>query len=124
MKTKLTKAQKRLQKVKEFLGTLNCEHIDLPYFTDEDTNSFDDLRDAIESGNGFNVEVIYYSRAIEYLKENDASLKESLGLAAEMGFTPENLSSEILASLLATQNARQQFEELESEITNFFESLD
>ena len=123
MKTKLTKAEKRLQKVKEFLGTLNCEDIDLPYFADEDVNSFDELRDKIEDNRGFDVEIIYYSNAIEYLKNNDASLRESLGLAAEMGFTPDNLSSEILAGLLATQNARKQFNELENEITEFFDSL-
>src|SRR3990167_9667183 len=105
----------RLNKIKEFLGTLKSE-IDLPYFADEDQQNFDDLRDAIEDGNGFDIEIIYYSVAIEYLKNNDASLRESLGIASDIGCEVKNLSSETLASLLASQNSRSEFEELESEI--------
>ena len=58
--------------------------------------------DLFESG-FFDVEIIYYSKAIEYLKEHDASLNESLEIAAEMGFTLENLNSETLASLHASR---------------------
>jgi hypothetical protein len=112
----------RLERMKEFYSTLKSE-IDLPYFADEDHQSADDLREAIEDGSGFDIEIIYYSRAIEYLRDNDASLKESLSIAAELGYTPDNLSSEILASLLASQNARTEFEEITSEIDDFFEEL-
>ena len=45
-------------------------------------------------------DIIYHYNAIEYLKENDASLQESLGIAAEFGFLLENLTSETLATLL------------------------
>ena len=112
----------REEKMKEFYKTLKSE-IDLPYFADKDHENFEDLRDAIENGNGFDIEIIYYSNAIEYLKENDNSLRESLAIADECGFEVKNLSSETLASLLASRNARDEFDELESEITEFFEQL-
>lgn len=112
----------RLEKMQEFYSTLNCE-IDLPYFADESHESFDDLRDAIEDGGGFDVEIIYYSRAMEYLTNCDNSLCESLAIAQEMGYEPKDLSSEVLASLLASQHAREEFEELEGEISTFFDEL-
>ena len=114
--------QSKFDKFKAFLGTLNSE-IDLPYFVDEDTQTFEDLREAIENGGGFDIEIIYYSRAIEYLQNNDASLRESLSIAADLGYEVSNLSSETLASLLASQNARSEFEDLESEISTFLDEL-
>jgi hypothetical protein len=65
-----------------------------------DTNQiFDELQD-----NGyFQEEIIYYHKAMEYLKEHDTSLNESLELAAEMAFNVENLNSETLASLHASR---------------------
>lgn len=116
------KNETRIEKIKAFLGTLKSE-IDLPYFADEDHQNFDDLQQAIEDGNGFDIEIIYYSNAIEYLRDNDASLRESLELAADMGYEVKNLNSEILASLLASQNSRSEFAELETEINDFFEKL-
>tara|TARA_R110000868_G_scaffold380013_1_gene646003 strand:- start:96 stop:485 length:390 start_codon:yes stop_codon:yes gene_type:complete len=116
------KTENKLDKLKTFLGTLNSE-IDLPYFADEDTQTFEDLREAIENGGGFDIEIIYYSRAIEYLQNNDASLRESLSIAADLGYEVSNLSSEVLASLLASQNARSEFEDLESEISTFLDEL-
>lgn len=114
----------QFESYKAFLNTLDIDNVDLPYFANEDHASADDLYNAIEDGNGFDVEIIYYSRAIDYLKENDESLRESLSLAHEMGYTPENLNSEILASLLASQKARKDFEALRSEIDDFFSSLE
>jgi hypothetical protein len=117
-----TETATKLDRLKTFLGTLKSE-IDLPYFADEDTQTFEDLRGAIDNGGGFDIEIIYYSRAIEYLKENDSSLRESLSIAAELGYEVSNLNSEVLASLLASQNARSEFEELESEISTFLDEL-
>lgn len=51
-------------------------------------------------------EIIYYASAMDYLKENDNSLTESLEIAHDMGFTLDNLNSEKLASILASQNNR------------------
>jgi hypothetical protein len=85
--------------------------------------SFDDIVSQLDDNNPFDVEIIYYSRAMEYLTENDTSLKESLEIADEMGFSPRDLSSETLASLLASRLERDKFYEYKSEIEEFFESL-
>ena len=91
----------------EYLGEDATEFLSLPdELEDYDTNQiFEELHD-----NGFfTVEIIYYSKAIEYLKENDCSLNESLELASEMGFTFEHLNSEALASLHASRNRENDF---------------
>ena len=49
-------------------------------------------------------ETIYYSDAIDYLKENDRTLTESLELAKNAWYDLENLNSCILATLLKTEN--------------------
>lgn len=115
-------------RIYNFLSKLNCDicitdYVDIDNIKINDNNVYDNIYQEIEDGNGFNVDIIYYSNAIEYLSNNDASLNESLSIAAEYGYTPENLNSEILASLLASQNAREQFNELETEINDFFEEL-
>ena len=114
-------------KIENFLRELNTE-VDVLYFVDIDNidfeNAFDSIRDMVEDHNGLDFDVIYYSNAIDYLSENDPSLNESLGLAHEMGYTAENLDSEILASLLKTEIVRNDFYELEDEINNFFEELE
>ena len=48
---------------------------------------------------------------MEYLKEHDNSLNESLEIASEYGYNTENLNSELLASLLASRNKQQDFNE-------------
>ena len=112
----------RLEKMKEFYKTLKTE-IDLPYFADEDHQSFYDLREAIEDGNGFDGEIIYYSRAMKYLTENDPSLNRSLEIADQLGYQPKDLNSEVLASLLNGELIREEFDALKSEIDDFFEEL-
>ena len=98
--------------------------IDLVYFYNENIESFDEFRYAIEDGGGFNVDIIYYAKAIEYLAENDPSLMEAIEIASDMGYETQNINSELLASLLASQNARVQFEELEDEFTELFGSFE
>ena len=88
------------------------------------TDAFNSIYDMIEENDGFNCEVIYYSNAIKYLQENDPSLKESFEIASELGYETKNLDSEILASLLKSQNVRDEFLELRDEINEFFESLE
>ena len=88
------------------------------------TDAFNSIYDMIEENDGFNCEVIYYSNAIKYLQENDPSLKESFEIASELGYETKNLNSEILASLLKSQNVRDEFLELRDEINEFFESLE
>ena len=113
-------------KIENFLRELRTE-IDVLYLVDIDNidydNAFDSICQMIEDGNGFDVEIIYYAKAIEYLAKNDPSLRESLEIANDMGFAADSLNSEILASLLASQNARSEFYQLEDEINSFFEEL-
>lgn len=120
----LTQAQQT--KVFEFLNGLTSDVCITDYVNIEDINiddAYNSIQEEIFYNNGFDVEIIYYSKAIEYLSKNDPSLRESLEIAQEYGFQLENLNSETLASLLASQNAREKFCCLESEIETFFEEL-
>lgn len=89
-------------------------------------SDLDDVRDAddlynshIERAINESSDIIYYSRAMEYLQENDASLRRSLEIASEFGYPLEDLNSEKLASLLnyqenvdAYRNNRAQIDDL------------
>jgi hypothetical protein len=113
-------------KIENFLRELNTE-IDVLNFVDVDDidtdDPFDSICEMIEENGGFDKEVIYYSNAIKFLAENDPSLQESLELAAEFGYSAKDLNSEILASLLASKLAREEFQEFEYEINDFFDKL-
>jgi intracellular sulfur oxidation DsrE/DsrF family protein len=114
----------RIEKIEEFLKGLTTE-VDILNCVDlENVNSYDDIYNQVNDNNGFDIEIIYYSNAMEYLSNNDNSLRESIEIADGMGFELKSINSELLASLLASQNAREEFTELESEITEFFENLD
>jgi len=89
----------------------------------QELESFDQLIEVIEYNNGFNIEIMYYNRAIEYLQKNDPSLKFSLEIASDIGFDIKNLSSEVLASLLASENEKAAFYDLQAEIESFIEEL-
>ena len=114
-------------KIENFLSDLSTE-IDVLNYVDIDnidTNSpFDSICEMIEDNNGFDIEIIYYSRAINFLAENDPSLHESLEIASDYGYEVQNLDSEILASLLASKLVREEFYGLESEINDFFADLE
>lgn len=96
---------------------VNIEDIDT-------SDAFNSIYDMIEDNGGFNIDVIYYSDAIEYLKQHDQSLSDSLEIAIEYGYTIENINSELLASLLKSQNVREEFNDLRNEINTFFEELE
>ncbi len=57
--------------------------------------------------------IIYYSAAIDFLSKEDVSLKESLELANGMGYTLDNLNSELLATILFQQRAIDELGDLE-----------
>ena len=116
----------RAEKIEKFLREeIKLRHIDLLYYINaENVNSFNDIYEQVEEQGGFNVEIIYYSRAMEYLMENDTSLQNSMELAADFGYTPENINSELLASLLASQYSMEELYKCEHEITEFFDTLD
>lgn len=110
----------------EFLNNLSTEICITDYVNIEDIdfkNAFESIYDTIQDNNGFNIDIIYYSNAIEYLKQNDNSLNESIKIALEYGYELKNINSELLASLLASRNATENFYELRNEIENYFSEL-
>ena len=100
----------------EILSNIELNDIDLE-------NPFDSIYTAIDENNGFDIEIIYYSNAMEYLTRNDTSLRESIEIAIDYGYELKNINSELLASLLASQNSRGQFNQYENEINEFFNTL-
>ena len=109
-----------------FLNSLSTEVTVTDYVNIEDIDEndvFNSICDTIRDNGGFDIEIIYYSNAIDYLKENDKSLMESIGIALDYGFELKNITSETLASLLASRNAEDNFYELQDEIESFFNTL-
>ena len=128
---KATAQQTRNEKIETFFAELDkiidindnlINYVDIEAIDEND--AFTSIYEMIEENDGFNCEVIYYSSAIKYLQENDPSLQESLEIASDYGFETKNLNSEVLASLLKSQNVRCEFLELRDEINEFFESLE
>lgn len=114
------------QNIEKVINFLNEQKMDIDFryhLQNADFESADDVRNILEDANAFDIEMIYYSRAIEYLSENDNSLRESLAIAQDMGFEPKNLNSEILASLLASQNAREEFGEIKGELQDLIDEI-
>lgn len=68
-------------------------------YTYKNGDNFQDFCDTLND-EIFCLEMIYYSGAIDYLKENDNSLRESLEIASEHCYQIDYLSSEVLATLL------------------------
>ena len=101
----------------DILNLINLEDINF-------SDPYNSIYEMIDENNGFDMEVIYYASAMEYLMENDNSLRESLEIAHELGYTADKINSELLASLLKSQNERENFAELESEINDFFSGLE
>jgi hypothetical protein len=72
---------------------------------------------------GFNVDIIYYYHAMEYLRNIDNSLRESLEIAKEYGYKLEDINSELLASLHASKKVMCDYWDYQNEINNFFNTL-
>lgn len=102
------------ESINDYIGLHNMDNI----------TDFQSLYEELEENGFFNQEVIYYASAMKILLENDPSLHESLEIAAEYGYEVQNLNSEILASLLVSEQLREQFNEFQSDIEDFFTRLD
>ena len=124
----MTREEKRVDLLVEFIDTLSVDGVDLPYHIDWDNTDtvedFDDLTEMLVDSGAFNIEVIYYGSAMEYLTKNDTSLTRSLGLAHEFCYTPDNINSELLASLIKSEDAREEWDEYESQADEFFGMLE
>jgi hypothetical protein len=91
------------------------------YATKGNFKDFDDFYEDLEQKGFFEEEIIYYYKAIEYLKENDPSLRESLDIAEEYGYNVSSINSELLATLLASTEIRNAFFEYEEDIKNSYD---
>jgi intracellular sulfur oxidation DsrE/DsrF family protein len=99
--------------------------IDFNYhLKDNDFSTVEEIEEILNDAGAFDTEIIYYSTAIEFLKEHDNSLRRSLEIAHDYGYEPKNLSSETLASLLASQMLRDEFSEIRSELEDFINDLE
>ena len=96
---------------KEDLNTLSyLNDLDFDYILRE-CEDLEEVREMVEELIR-EKEVIYYSNAIDFLKEEDQSLQESLELAGEMGYTIENINSELLATLLTQERMIEEVDDL------------
>ena len=114
---------------KELLESFNaselpahCELLEsaLDYY--DGANDADDFLQWYDETYIHNAEIIYYNTAMEYLRENDPSLRESLSKAADMGCTLESLNSEMLASLLLQDNLRELLYSFKDDLEEYFEA--
>jgi hypothetical protein len=111
-----------MKTIEEFLNEVNTD-LDLTYVYQDDM-TFDEYEEAIERYIQESSDIIYYSRAIEYLSENDPSLQESLELAADMGYSPADLNSEVLATLLNQQNQMIEWQQVSSQVQEYFDEYE
>lgn len=99
------------EKIKETIERLEKEYdfndLIMNYLNEidlKDCKDADWLRDLLEKANEecglTDAEIIYYASAMDFLRENDPSLRDSLELARDMGYTIDNINSELLASIL------------------------
>lgn len=96
----------KIQEIRNAIEKLEHDGIYIPDYIDLDyisrntgMQTVDDLIIEIEQSIQ-ETEIIYYSTAMKFLAAEDASLKSSLDLANDMGFTLWDLNSETLATLL------------------------
>lgn len=90
------------------------DQIDIEYAI-ENCKDIDDLEEELTTLID-EYEVIYYHNAIKILSEYDQSLLESIELAIELGFTIENINSELLATLLIQDKMRNELCDFLNEI--------
>lgn len=107
----------KLERLKELVNINNLD-IDMDYIYDKNKD-FDQLNEDViqyihES------EIIYYSKAMAYLSENDNSLYESIKEAITAGYTIEKLNSELLATLLYQQNFTNEWYNISEQVEEIF----
>ena len=115
---------KKQEKIFDFNDYIlnHCAESDIQEIEDE--NDLENYLNKInEDMDITSAEVIYYANAIKYLAENDQSLNESIDIAIQYGYDLNNINSELLASLLKSQNNLNDYylfiENCVSEFTSF-----
>lgn len=104
-----------------FLNTLHTD-IDLTYIYNQDM-TFEEFEEAVTEYIR-SEEIIYYYKAMELLQEHDPSLNHSLELASELGYTTDNINSELLATLLYQDILQDEWFEIRDEVQEKFEELE
>ena len=69
-------------------------------------------------------EVIYYGKAIKFLSEEDDSLTESTELACGMGYTLDNVNSELLATILTQSRMNEELYKIKDAIEEVFDEFE
>ena len=89
---------------------------DISFDMDEsDISSADDIVNYLE--NGINeIEVIYYDNALKILSKNDPSLQISMGYADDLGYRCKDINSELLATILCQESAREELYDIRDDI--------
>lgn len=87
---------------------------------ENEISSADDVIEYIEDRIN-EIEVIYYSNALKILSENDPSLQTSLGYAEDMGYSCGDLNSELLATILCQESAREELYDIRDDIEDVVE---
>jgi hypothetical protein len=105
--------EKQTKKIANILDKLNIE---LYHEDAKDIDTLEELEEFLNDNSFFDVEVIYHSKAMKYLMGHDSSLRISLGMAHDLGYTTDKLNSELLATLLASKNKREEFNDVRDEI--------
>lgn len=89
---------------------------DVSFDMDEDEiGSADDVVNYLEDRIN-EIEVIYYANAIKILSENDPSLQTSMGYADDLGYRCSDINSELLATILSQESAREELYDIQDDI--------
>lgn len=111
-----TKFDKLSTLIEDFTEIYLDDYLNEDEFNEINNWTYEDIETILDDNGAFFIEIIYYSKAIKYLSEHDASLKESIELAIDMCFDLNNINSETLASLHASQKVREDFWDIKEEI--------
>jgi hypothetical protein len=94
--------------------------VELAYIIENDApGDIDDLTEKCETLI-YQHEVIGYYNAMQYLSEHDMSLSDSIELAIEYGTSIENITSELLATLLQQRDMLDTLAEYRDELETVF----
>lgn len=93
----------------KYLGDDPFQYLDESFVEDIHEYTAQEIEEELLDNGFFNEDIIYYSKAIEYLKENDPSFSESLEISFELGYETQHLNSELLASLHASRKKEDDF---------------
>ena len=82
---------------------------------ESDISSADDVVNYIEDRIN-EIEVIYYNNALKILSETDPSLQISMGYADDLGYRCKDINSELLATILCQELAREDLNNIRDDI--------